>query len=392
MKSLVFPRASAFSIVAFVVAGALAGGLLACGKEAPKKVEDNPTKTTPVPSDMVFNDFVPSSSGGGGGVVGVKHDGGIPEGGMAAVEGTGAAAGGGGAPGEPPTASPDGAMLTVTEPGAEPRAVRKYAFVASKTDRRVLTIKQAATREGGGPAQEGAFAITADFTPKSVKPSGTKFEMKLLKVDLPGVPAAQKTQAAAQLAVFNGVTGSFDVTPRGEVGEVDFKVDEKLAQGGAEMILQSLQQALELLVPPFPDAPIGVGAKWERKVERKELGRDNSAKHTFTLKELTAEGGVVTADVEISVPKHPFQQRGVPPGATEEVKGKGSYTYAFKLDHISTHVDGEMTVNQKVELVDPKTGQKQSAGTVAKLRNTLDTPGGGGGAAPAPAPAPAPKP
>ena len=388
MKPLVFPRASAFSIVTFVLAGALASTLPACGKEAPKKVEDNPTKTTPVPSDMVFNDFVPPS--GGGGVVGVKHDGGIPEGGMAAAEGTAAAGAGGDAPGpgEPGAASPDGAKLTVTEPGAEPRAVRRYAFVANKTDRRVLTIKQSASREGGGPSQEGGFVVTADFTPKAVKPTATKFEMKIVKVDIPGVPAAQKAQAAAQLAAFNGLTGTFDITPRGEVGEVDFKVDEKLAQSGAEMVLQGLQQALELLVPPFPEAPIGVGAKWERKVERKERGVD-SAKHAFLLKEVSAEGGGVTADVELTVPKRPLQQRGVPPGATEEVKGKGSYTYAFKLDHISTHVDGEMTVQQKIELVDAKTGQKQSTGTVIKLKNTVEAPGGaGGGAAPAPAPKP----
>jgi hypothetical protein len=377
MKSLVFPRASASSIVIV----ALGVGLAACGKEPPKKTEDNPTKTTPVPSDMVFNDFVPAA-GGGGGVVGVKHDGGIPEGGMAAAEGAA-----GGAPGEP-GASPDGAKLTVTEPGAEPRAARKYVFVANRVDRRLITIRQSAGRDGGGPAQEAAFALTADFTPKAVKPTGTKFEIKVVKVDLPGVPAAQKAQAAAQLAAFTGLTGTFDITSRGEVGEVDFKADEKMAAGGAEMIIQSLQQALELLVPPFPDEPIGVGAKWERKVERKERGMENSAKHSFVLKELGTDGGLVTTDVEVSVPKHPFQQRGVPPGATEEVKGKGAYTYAFKLDHISTKVDGDMTISQRIELVDPKSGQKQSTGTVAKLKTTLEAAGagGGGGAPPAPKP------
>lgn len=375
MKSLVFARASALSLVLV----SLAGGLVACGKDPPKKTEDNPTKTTPVPSDMVFNDFLPAS-GGGGGVVGVKHDGGIPEGGMAAAEGPGPGPGGGGEPG-----SPDGAKLTVTEPGAEPRAARKYAFVANRADKRLITSKQSASREGGGPAQEAVIQVTADFTPKTVKPAGTRFEMKLLKLEIPGVPAAQKAQAAAQLAPFTGLTGAFDVTSRGEIGEVDFKADEKMAAAGAEVILQSLQQALELLVPPFPDAPIGVGAKWERKVERNEHGIENTNKHTFTLAEVNAEGGVVTADVEIAVPKRPFQQRGVPPGATEEVKGKGTYTYAFRFDHVSTKVDSEMTITRKIELVDPKGGGKQSDVTVIKLKNHLEAPGGGA-AAPAPKP------
>jgi len=357
-----------------VVASVLLGG---CGKDPPKKPVDEPKKTTPVPSDMVFNDFVPS--GGGGGIVGVKTDGGMLEGGMASAEQP--SDGGAGGAGEPGAGGPDDAMkLHVTEAGAEPRAARKYAFVANRADKRLITVRQSAGREGGGPAQEASFAVTADFVPKKVLPAATKFELKVLNVDLPDVQGAQKAQAQAQLKAFAGLTGAFDITSRGEIGEVDFKADERMNGPGADVIVQSLQQALELLVPPFPAEPIGVGAKWERKVERKERGQENAAKHSFTLKEVSAEGGVVTADVEVSVPKHPFQQRGVPPGATEEVKGKGSYTYAFKFDHLSTKVEGDMTITRKIELVDPK-GVKQSDVTVIKLKNRLESPGG---AAPAP--------
>jgi hypothetical protein len=361
---------------------ASAAAPLGCGKEAPKKVEDNPTRTTPVPSDLVFNDFLPPT-GGGAGVVGVKFDGGLLEGGMAAAEGTARS----GAGGDPAGAAPEpaeGVKTTVVDPGAEPRVARRYAFVANRVDRRVITIKQSASREGGGPGQEAAFAFTVELSPRTVTATKTRFEMKLVKLELPGLPPAEKARAAAQLAGFAGLTATFDVSARGEVGEIEFK-DDKLA-AGAEMVLQPLQQAMELLVPPFPEAPIGVGAKWERTVERKERGLENSAKHAFALKELGAEGGVVTADVDIAVPKHPFQQRGVPPGATEEVKGKGSYTYTFKLDHIATKVDGEMSVAQRIELVDPRSGQKQSTGTTAKLKSSLETAGGGPAVAPAPKP------
>ena len=123
MKSFVFP----------LVVGMCSVVLAGCGKDPPKKpVDTHPA--TPIPSDMVFNDFVPTT--GGNGVVGVKVDGGIPEGGMAAAEGTGSTEpGAGGAPDE-------SSKLKVTEPGAEPRAARKYAFVANRSDKRILTIKQ----------------------------------------------------------------------------------------------------------------------------------------------------------------------------------------------------------------------------------------------------------
>jgi hypothetical protein len=375
MKSHVLPLIR--RALPVVVASVLLAG---CDKEQPKKPVDEPKKTTPVPSDMVFNDFVPS--GGGGGIVGVKTDGGMLEGGMASAEQPAAAGGA-----DPcAAAAPDDAMkLNVTEPGAEPRVARKYAFVVNRGDKRVITARQSAGREGGGPAQEAAFAVTVDFVPKKLLPAATKFELKVLNVDLPDVQGVQKAQAQAQLKAFAGLTGAFDITSRGEIGEVDFKADERMNGAGADVIVQSLQQSLELLVPPFPSEAIGVGAKWERKVERKERGQENAAKHMFTLKEVSAEGGVVTADVEISVPKHPFQARGVPPGATEEVKGKGSYTYAFRFDHISTKVEGDMTISRKIELVDPK-GMKQSDVTVIKLKNRLEQ----SGAAPAAAPAPKP--
>ncbi len=370
MKSLVFGLGVA------VAMGLALGG---CGKDPPKKVDDEPKKTTPVPSDMVFNDFVPS--GGGGSIVGVKTDGGMLEGGMASAENPPAGDPGGAAGGAGDEARP---LLKVLETGAEPRAVRKYTFTANRSDKRIVTVRQSAGRQGGGPAQEAAFAITVDFTPKAVKPTSTKFELKVLKVDLPDAPLAQKAQAAAQLAPFVGLTGTFDVTSQGELGEVEFKADDKMQGPGAEVIIQSLQQSLELVVPPFPNEAIGVGAKWERKMERKERGQENSAKHIFTLKEVSAEGGVVVADIEVAVPKTPVKQRGAPPGATQEVKGTGVTTYAFKFDHVALRVDGDMTILQKIELVDPK-GQKQSEVTVVKLKSKLE-PATGGVAAPAPKP------
>lgn len=368
MKSFLFPLA---------IGLALAG----CGKDEPKKPVDEPKKATPVPSDMVFNDFVPAT--GGNGIVGVKTDGGIPEGGLG-PDSPGAEPGG--ADPAAVAGADEAAKLKVTEPGAEPRVARKYTFVAGKNDRRLLTIRQSAGREGGGPAQEATFAMTADFTPKAVKPAATKFEVKIIKLDLPDAQGAQKAQAQAQLGAMAGLTGTFDVSSRGEIGEIDFKADERMTAPGAEVIVQSLQQALELVVPPFPTEPVGVGAKWERKVERKERGQENSARHSFTLTEVSAEGGTVTAQVEVSVPKHAFQARGVPPGATEEVKGKGSYTYAFKFDHVATKVNGEMTITRRIEVSDGKGGPKQAVAEIIKLKNQLETVTGGGAAAPAPAP------
>lgn len=335
-----------------------------CSKDPPKKVDDKPKAATPVPSDMVFNDFVPS--GGGAGIVGVKTDGGMLEAG--AGESANAAAQGGEAGG-----GESAGKLALLEPGAEPRAPRKYAFAQGKSDRRLLTLRQSAGREGGGPPQEQAFALTVDFAPKAGKSGNTKFDLKVLKIDLPDIPAAQKAAAQSQLAAFVGLGGAVDVSPRGEVGEFEFKPDERMSGPGGDMIVQSLQQALELVVVPLPVEPIGVGAKWERKVESKTHGQEQSAKQLYTLTEVTPEGGVVDVEIELAVPKHPFQARGLPPGATEEVSGKGKYNYTFKFDRVATKVNGEMNVVRRVELSDGKGGPKQSVAETMKMKNQLET-------------------
>lgn len=341
--------------------------LASCSKDPPPKPDDGPKKTTPVPSDMVFNDFVPPT-GAGGGIVGVKGaDGGLEGGADLGTASTaeggapGAAAGGGSAE--------DANTLKVTEPGAEPRVVRRYAFVANKTEKRVLTMKQSATGEGAPPG-ELTLAIAMDITTKVVKPTGARFELKVTSVEMPDVPPAQKAQAAAAFAAFKGLTGQFELTKTGEIGEVDFKADEKLQQAGqlAELVLQGLQQAIDLLVPTFPEAPIGVGAKWGRTVEKKDpRGINETSKRAYTLKDATADGGVVVVDSDVSVPKTTVQTRRGGPPATIEVKQKGVHTYAFKTSGISTKVEGDTSSTQKVEVSDGKQKQNQTLATKAKL-------------------------
>jgi hypothetical protein len=274
-------------------------------------------------------------------------------------------------PASPPT------TLQVTERGAEPRVARNYAFVVGKTDRRLVTIRQTAGRYGEAPEGLVAFAATADFTPNVVDRTATRFDLKILGVGVPDVEETSNAQSRASLGLFDGQTGQFVISSPGVVGTVDFNGDRTPNRVMLE------QAIMELLVAPFPAEPIGVGASWEHKVERKETGGQLS--RSYTLIEVSRAGAIVTADVELSVPKHPFQRRGVPLLATEEVKGKGSYRYELKFDHVSTKASGEMTIARRVDAPDGKGGQ-QSVTEVIKLTSSLDSAGAGPATAPAPKP------
>jgi hypothetical protein len=362
-----------FAIVGALAILALGSG---CDKDKAKPDETKKSEPTPVPSGMVFNDFLPAQGGNSAGL-GVRDSG--LEGGLAAV-------GGGSGPGEPdpgagdPPGDPGAApaeKLKVIEPGAEPRALRKYTFAANRVDKRVLTITQAVTQTMGGqssPAQEITLKLYLDLTPKQVKPSGATIEAKVTKVELPGAPP----QATAMLASMSGLSGTFEVSPRGEAGEVSFAANQQMKNQLAESVLQGLSQAVQLLLAPFPDAPIGVGAKWEISASKAEHA-DQGTKR-FTLKEMTNDTGVVETEIDIKVPRRAAQ---APRGGGVmfvEVDGKGKYTYQVKLDRMSPKVEGELTLVEKIEVpADPKGGGpggggKQQVQQTQKAKHLIETP------------------
>lgn len=342
---------------------ALSFALLAgCEKDKPK--EEKKSEATPVPSDMVFNDFLPATGGNANGL-GVR-DAGL-DGALAAVNGA-----------DPGAADPGSATggpadkLTVINPGTDPKALRKYNFAANRLDKRLLTLTQSMAQSMGGqtspPPPEQVLKMYLDLTPKQVKPASSTIEVKLTKIEIPGAPP----QAVPMLASLNGLAGTFEASVRGDAGEVQFAGSPQMQQNQlAEPVIGGLSQAVQLLLAPFPDAPVGVGAKWE--IPQRPDQQDQGSKR-FTLKELTADGAVVEAELEIKVPRHQQPaQRGQPP-MTVEVDGKGKYTYQIKFDHLSTRVEGELTVNEKIEAVDPRSGQKQAVTRIQKAKHLLETP------------------
>jgi hypothetical protein len=344
-----------------IVALALVGA--GCDKDKPKPDETKKSETTPVPSGMVFNDFLPTTGNAAG--LGVR-DSGI-EGGLGAVAG-------GGEPGDPTAGGePPPEKLKVVEPGAEPRTLRKYAFAVGKTDKRLLTITQSMSQSMQGqasPPQEIVLKLSLELTPKQVKPAGALVEMKVTKVDLPGAPP----QAAPMLASMNGLTGTFEVTSRGEVGEVSFHAGAQMKNQLAESVVQGLSQAAQLLLTPFPEVPIGVGAKWELGGAKSEQPGDQGIKR-FALKEVSADTAVVDTDIEIKVPR---RAQPAPRGGGMmfvEVDGKGKYVHNLRFDRMASKVDGEVAIVEKIEVGDPKGGGgKQVITQTQKSKHVLEAP------------------
>ncbi len=277
------------------------------------------------------------------------------------------------APAPPPAPEPPPKLLLIA-PGAEPRAVRTYALVVGQTDKRVLTIRQGAGREGQ-PSEEAAFSAAIELTPRAVKDGTATVEVKLVKVELLGIADPKvKAKAQAELAPFNGLVGTFELSPRGDASPIVFAQGAGASGQGARVMEDSLGQAFEQIFPPFPEEAIGVGARWSRTTVDRSQSAESRVRVAFTLTAAAADGGNVSADVDIAVPKHVLTARGVPPGSTDEVTGKGTYAYVVKRDHVPSKVSGAMTITRHLEISSDGAGKAPtSVSEVITLKNTLES-------------------
>jgi hypothetical protein len=339
---------------------ALVGAFLllsACGKDKPKPEETKQAEPTPVPSGMVFNDFLPQT---GGNSTGLGVRGGGADGGLAGVAGdaTGEAQG---------AAQADGSGVKVVEAGADPKALRKYSFAANSVDRRVITVTQSVSQSAGGqtsPPQEISLKLSVELTVKQSKPAGALIEVKITKVELPGAPP----QAAPMLAQMNGLSGTFEVSSSGEVGELAFANTVQMRNQLAETVLQGLSQSTQLLYSPLPTIPVGVGARWD--LAGKGEG-DQGTKH-FTLKEATGDSAVVESEIQMKVPRRATQS---PRGGSMfvTVDGGGKFTQTIRFGHAATKSEGELSIKETIEVADPRGGGTQTIVQVQKSKHLVET-------------------
>jgi len=339
--------------------------VVACKDDPPPAPKAEPKKPTPVPSDFVLNDFITEDTK----VKGVAGDGGVNMAGLAADGGGAASAGG------PEEAAPAAKLV---EAGQDPKVARRYTF-APKAETRVGTVKvNVSVEAAGAPPQaqaQPALELTLKMTAKAQQKGSYPFDVKLEKVGLAegqGLGPQAAAEVTKQLGPLAGLTAKMDISPKGTVGELTFSGDDRMQKQGTAEVLDLLQQTAELLVVPFPDEPIGVGAKWDMQTVSATQGSKVTTLTHFQLKEWTGDAGVVVAEIVRSAPKAPLRDPRMQ-GATIEISGKGTYTFTLKLDRPAVKVAGESSLDAKIEAKTEK--GSQTIHQIVKSKHTIETPG-----------------
>lgn len=334
-----------------VFALALAFFLLqACNKtEPPKPREDEAKKATPVPSDMVFNDFIPEN-------MKIRGDAGTLPSGL---------------PTGDVVPDTDGDKTKVTEGGAEPKAARKYTFTAGKTAKRTFTLK-GSLDQGGQTKEQPGITVSFDLATKAVKNGTGSMELKVTDIQLADKDKMDKGQAgqfAAQFAGGIGVTMTFDVDPHGKFGEVSVAAPDKKPKPGAAETVQLAQSVLAVLYPLLPEDPIGVGAKWEAASD----AGGGKVTQVFTLKDFDKDNGTIEAKMEQHAPPRQMNDPRAPRGTTMKTDLSATTTYSFRLDTPPTKVRND-TSEQETITVPAGEGQKAQQQIVSlKKQLSVDT-------------------
>jgi len=109
-------------------------------------------------------------------------------------------------------------------------------------------------------------------------------------------PLEEKLAAAIrpQADAFKGLRLKYFVTPKGYLHDVKVEVPEGFPED-AQQLLSSMSQSFESLLAPLPDAPVGVGARWEVISRVASSGADLVQQSFFTLKE--RKDSMVTLDI-----------------------------------------------------------------------------------------------
>ncbi|MCC6216834.1 MAG: hypothetical protein IT376_18390 [Polyangiaceae bacterium] len=248
--------------------------------------------------------------------------------------------------------------VKVLEPGTPPRTELRYVFRAGSKERlRMVNRTQVEVVVGEQKAPSPAapdVEITATLAVLELL-SGDRARRELTidrfrLLETPGVDAGVRAQISGALAGIEGLTGTDVVDTRGVLREVRLDTSN-LENPSLELMMDSMQQSFGQMGAPFPEAPIGVGARWRVRSSVDQQGMRLTQTATYTLLAREGTRGRVRVELAQRAPASKARPPGLPPGVDAEFLGM-SASGAGELEFELTRgiPQGELKSSSKVRM------------------------------------------
>jgi hypothetical protein len=147
---------------------------------------------------------------------------------------------------------------------------------------------------------------------------GLRYQFVLTDTSVPstaGIPAKLVKVLEQALATLRGMKGHAQVTRRGITTEAKISMPGK-ANAQTQQIVQGMEQALQQIGAPFPEEPVGVGAKWQLVTPMHQNGVSLTQTAIYELQKMTDDRVVLEVTLKQSAPK---QKVASPMGVTVDL-------------------------------------------------------------------------
>jgi hypothetical protein len=219
----------------------------------------------------------------------------------------------------------EAARVKVIDPGQEPRQTLRYAWRVGQRERLLMELRTAASTESGGTSTPEIalppVRIGVAIDPKSVSPDGDlayAWRVVSTQVDATagdagaGAPVAEGMRA--EVAAVERLTGTGVVNALGLTTGLTVDVASLPGAGatGSGQMIEQVRQTLRDLAAPFPEEPVGRGARWEKLSQLASRDARLTQTDTFTLLELGKTGGKLDDVLAQTAPSQPLPTPGMP--------------------------------------------------------------------------------
>ncbi len=290
-----------------------------------------------------------------------------PTGGPAAPPPAGAARGRGAArtgilgAGEADKFLPKGQATRVRliDAGAEPREALRYALTPARTTALEMGLTmtiELAQGDRAVPSQKiPRIGTLLDLTTAAAPVDGGLGVSAVVRdVSIAkdaGLPQQVADKLLPHLSTMKGLTLGYVVTPEGRVRQASAQLPGGKT-AGADATLQQMSQSLESMIAPFPEEPVGLGARWEVVARFDSSGTELVQWSTFELRERDATGARLGLEVQQAAAKADVQPPNLPAGVTAKLAafsslGRGDSQVEFASPApraASMKVDSTMTL------------------------------------------------
>lgn len=251
------------------------------------------------------------------------------------------------------------AIVTVVDPGAEPRRPLRYVVAPSHRASARVSMGMTMTTHAQGEQRRAPvppMLIDIALGVTAVDPDGTiSYDLTFTSFDVEDT-GADPAAVAAMRAILSGIaglTGSATVSDRGVTRA--FRLDtDRLKDPRMKQAIGQAMSSVDNLSIPLPEEAVGVGARWEARQVTLSDGIHVFQKAAFTVESIEQQAVVLKSQLEQLAPPQLMSNAGLPSGTKmrlDSLTGSGSGTLAIRLDELMPMSSAEVSSSTAITLI-----------------------------------------